>query len=181
MKLTLTATANKMKSALIVSASLFLFASCGNTEKTAAISPDTESKELPATQKADKVSNALAFINDYVANSNNMANAKNIIDWANSNQLSSEAFKTALKEIIDAAFKEDAEMGLDSDPIYDAQDYPEKGFELASFDEKTNYLIVKGIGWFDFKITMKVVEENGKWLVDGCGIVNIPEEKRMER
>jgi hypothetical protein len=35
--------------------------------------------------------------------------------------------------------------------------------------------------WTEFKLTMKVIEENGNWLVDGCGIVNIPQDKRAER
>jgi hypothetical protein len=40
---------------------------------------------------------------------------------------------------------------------------------------------VKGKDWTDFKLTIKVVLENGKWLIDGCGIVNIPNEKRSKR
>jgi len=72
-------------------------------------------------------------------------------------------------------------MGLGADPIFDAQDYPSKGFELESIDETTNYLTMKGKDWSEFKLTMKVVEENGKWLVDGCGIVNIPKDKRAAR
>ncbi|MBK6833593.1 MAG: hypothetical protein IPG89_04680 [Bacteroidetes bacterium] len=72
-------------------------------------------------------------------------------------------------------------MGLGADPIVDAQDYPSKGFELESIDEQTNFLIVKGKDMPEFKLTIKVVEENGNWLVDGCGIVNIPKDKRAAR
>lgn len=77
--------------------------------------------------------------------------------------------------------KADPEIGLDADPIFDAQDYPDKGFELETFDSKTNYLVVKGKNWTDFKLRIKMVLENDRWLVDGCGIINIPHDKRIAR
>jgi hypothetical protein len=169
------------KQSSFVIATLLLVTSCGNTEKPTTTEQDTQKEEVAVASTAVKVENALSFINGYVENSNNMNEAMNIIDWVNANQLSSDAFKTTLKNIIEEAFKEDSEMGLDADPIYDAQDYPEKGFELVSFDEKTNYLTVKGIDWPDFTLTLKVVEEKGKWVVDGCGSVNVPKDKRAER
>lgn len=169
------------KRSTFVIAILLLVTSCGITEKPTTTEPDTQKEEVSATSTAVKVANALSFINGYVENSNNMKTAMNISDWTKANTLCTANFKAELKNIIDEAFREDPEMGLDADPIFDAQDYPEKGFELVSFDEKTNYLTVKGIDWPDFKLTLKVVEENGKWLVDGCGSVNIPEEKRAER
>ena len=107
-----------------------------------------------------------------------MKAAINITDWVNSNNLATKGFKTELKRILDDAYKKEPEVGLDFDPILNAQDWPDKGFELASFDERTNYLTVSGKDWPDFKLTMKITEENGNWLVDGCGIINIPTEKR---
>ena len=57
----------------------------------------------------------------------------------------------------------------------------EEGFLLETFDSKTNYLIVKGKKWLDFKLTIKVVLNKNKWLIDGCGIINIPIDKRCKR
>nr|MBP6315517.1 hypothetical protein [Chitinophagaceae bacterium] len=82
---------------------------------------------------------------------------------------------------VENAYKQDPELGLGFDPIFDAQDYPEKGFELVSFDEKTNFIVVKGKDWADFKLTLKMVEENEQWLVEGCGIINIPKDKQNFR
>lgn len=124
---------------------LLLGTSCGNTEKPTTKEPDTQKEEVAVASTAVKVENALSFINGYVENSNNMNEAMNIIDFTNSNNLTTETFKSTLEKIIETALKENPEMGLDADPIYDAQDYPEKGFELESIDEKTNYLIVNGI------------------------------------
>lgn len=126
----------------------------------------------------NKTENALRFINAYVDNCNQMSQALDAVEWANASDLATANFKSSLKTMVDEAFVADPEMGLDADPILDAQDYPENGFELESSDENNNYLTVKGIDWSEFKLTIKMREENGKWLVDGCGMVNIPEEKR---
>jgi hypothetical protein len=149
------------------------FVSCGQSSNK--LNTDNDSQVDRKTQ------NALAFINGYVENGNKMNQAIGIIDWVNSNKLATEGFKKELKRIVDEAYKIDPELGLDADPIFDAQDYPDKGFVIESFDDKSNYLIVKGIDWPDFKLTMKLKNENGIWLVDGCGIVNIPIEKRAKR
>jgi len=147
------------------------FASCGHSQNTL-----QKGKEL-----GKKTNNALAFINGYVENVNKMKQAVGIIDWVNSNKLATNEFKLELKRIVDEAYKNDPELGIEADPIFDAQDNPSEGFVLESFDDKTNYLIVKGIDWPDFKLTMRIKNVNGVWLVDGCGIVNIPNEKRTNR
>jgi hypothetical protein len=141
----------------------------------------TETPKQTTSQKVSKVDNALKFINDYVENANKMAERVDIIDWVNSNDLSTKKFKDELKKLIEDAYKKEPEVGLDFDPILDAQDNPDKGFELEVFDEKTNYLTVRGKDWQEFKLTMKIIEENGVWLVDGCGVINIPTDKRAER
>jgi hypothetical protein len=124
---------------------------------------------------------ALKFINGYAENSNEANMMADKIEWVNSSHLTTEDFKIELKRIINDAYKAEPEVGLDFDPILDAQDSPDKGFELESFDEKTNLLTVRGKDWKEFKLTIKIIEENGNWLVDGCGIVNIPTDKRALR
>ncbi len=133
------------------------------------------SKKGDATLDTD---NAIKFINGYIENLNKRTKK---IDWVNSSPLTTESFKNELKRILDNAYKEEPEVGLDFDPILDAQDNPDRGFELESLDQKTNYLTVRGIDWPEFKVTMRIKQESGTWLVDGCGIVNIPTDKRASR
>lgn len=165
---------------LTIPLTIIFFISCAQREKE---NKDvlSETSQVTTPQKINKVDNALKFINGYVENSNKMNNRVDIIDWVNSNKLSTKSFKSELKKIIDDAYKAEPEVGLDFDPILDAQDNPDKGFELETFDEKTNYLTVRGTDSKEFRLTMKIIKENGNWLVDGCGIVNIPQEKRAER
>lgn len=76
--------------------------------------------------------------------------------------------------MIDEGWKEDPEVGLGYDPILSAQDYPDKGFEFDSIDQNNNCVFLKGKGEAQFKVVVRVVEKNSKWLVDGAGIVNMP-------
>lgn len=165
---------------LIFISTLILFVAWGqrsNTEPTKEVS-STESK---IDKNQMPVDIALTFINSYVDNCNKMKESIGIIKWVNSNHLTTHRFKTEVKKMIEEAYKIEPEVGLDADPIFDAQDYPDKGFELESFDSNTNFIVVRGKNWQDFKLTIKMVFENDKWLVDGCGIINIPNDKRIAR
>ena len=165
---------------IIIGLNILLITSCGqshettNTKKTDATEAMPQNTQLPAEQ-------ALKFINSYVNNCNKMKESLGVIEWTNANGLTTINFKKELKTLVENAYKQDPELGLGFDPIFDAQDYPEKGFELVSFDEKTNFIVVKGKDWADFKLTLKMVEENEQWLVEGCGINNIPKDKQNFR
>lgn len=166
-----------MKQLLFIS-TLLLFISCSSDIKT---TTETTLTESIVDKKNNSVDNALIFINSYVDNCNKMNESIGVVEWANSNELASDYFKTELEKIITEANSVDPEMGLGADPVFDAQDYPDKGFELDSFDEKTNFIVVKGKNMPDFKLTIKMVKEDENWLVDGCGMINIPNDKRLKR
>ena len=117
---------------------------------------------------------ALNFVNSYVDNCNKMKGAIGILEWVESNKMVTKSFKDELKRMIDEADNKDPEIGLDYNPIFNAQDYPEKGFEIESFDREKNFLILRGIDWPKFKILIKISSENNTWLIDGCGSINIP-------
>lgn len=167
-----------LKHALVLTT--LVLASCGQFESTNNSVASTTQQEAVSINE-NRIHNALNFINGYVENSNEMNQSIGVLEWVNSNSLTTDSFKTELKKLINEAYRQDPELGLGTDPIFDAQDNPSEGFELASFDENINYLTVKGKNWPEFKLTMKIVEVNGNWLVDGCGMVNIPNDKRAER
>ena len=128
---------------------------------------------------------ALKFINEYSEFCNKQFKKQTTItskSFIEKNEFLSDSFKKKYKELIETAEKEDPELGLDFDPIFDAQDFPENGFELSSV-EKSGYLIVKGKGseWANFTVKLKVINFENKWLVDGAGVINIPENLREKR
>ena len=121
---------------------------------------------------------ALKFINDYVTFCNDLSSNLSTNQWLKNQPLVTTKFQNELEKIIIEAKTNDPELGLGFDPILDAQDYPDK-FELSKTDDK--YLIVKGIDWPNFQLTLKLDLIDGNWLVDGSGIINIPSNKRIER
>ncbi|WP_052444777.1 hypothetical protein [Flammeovirga sp. OC4] len=123
---------------------------------------------------------AIQFINDYVENCNSKEKVE-ITNWVNNYPEVSLRFKEELKQLILEAEQNEPEIGLGFDPIFDAQDYPEEGFKLFSFDSTTNYLTVEGIHWEGFYVTMKIKKYNDNWRVEGCGIINIPKSKQAKR
>ncbi len=177
-----------MKYIIPIIASLLLFGCNSQKEKQPETSNTNSSptikKESIEIEKATTDINtqiALNFLNSYIDNSNKMKEAIGIIDWVKATPFATENLKHELEKMVNNAWEQNPELGLGFDPIFDAQDYPDEGIELLDFDRETGYLIVKGIKWESFNVTMKVVNQNGQTLVDGCGIINIPEDKRAKR
>jgi len=123
---------------------------------------------------------AIDFINSYADTCNKSIGKKFDRDyWIENNSMISVNFKKSYKNLIEDALKVDPELGLGFDPIFDAQDYP-NSFSIYDFDKSTGFLTVYGNDWKGFKIIMKIIYENDKWLVDGSGVINIPEDKRIK-
>lgn len=121
---------------------------------------------------------ALKFINDYLDYSNDLKSQIGQIEWIESRTDITTEFKIELKRTLKEAEENDPELGLGFDPILEAQDNPNE-FEIDKTDSE--FLIVKGIDWPDFLLTLKVKLVDNKWLVDGAGIINVPANKRIKR
>lgn len=142
---------------------------------------------LPAFCYADCSSESEAanrFMNDYKNYMDNvMANktAESTEQWLKRNANVSENFTNSYKKLVAEANKNDPELGLDFDPILDAQDYPDQGFEILSCDEKTKLVTLKGKNVEGFDVVVKVKSVKDKWLIDGAGVINIPKNKQATR
>lgn len=138
-------------------------------------SPDTRAEMAFSNEKDYQV--ALDFINAYVKD----AGQTELAEFVANSPLVSERFKRELDRVMVLAWEENPEFGLMADPLFDAQDFPPLGFELLEYDAQSGYLMVKGIGWEEFLVAMRVVREAESMLVEGCGTVNIPPAKRAKR
>jgi hypothetical protein len=125
---------------------------------------------------------ALQFINDYAkfcdpGNKHKSSDSS----WIQDNLLLSKKFKACYTATLDSAKHVDPELGLGFDPIFDAQDFPDKGFSILKTDTLKNYVTVVGTDWKEFELVLKLAYINNKWLVDGAGIINIPKDKQAKR
>lgn len=114
---------------------------------------------------------ALTFLESYIDFLNHGDIEMETHDWINKQSTVSENFKKAYTSYVDAS------EFLEFDPILNAQDYPE-AFEIHRKDGE--YVIVKAKDWPEFKLTLKLARQGKTWLIDGCGVINIPEHKRSK-
>ena len=151
--------------------------SCNNqSNKKKESTAKTSTKEATPDFKV-----AIKFINEYVDICNPKDKVIDELIWIERNPLLTKKFKSTFKNLIEAAYKDEPEVGLDFDPIFDGNDFPEKGFEILEKNDQTGYIKLRGINQPEYTLTMKIVKLNNVWLVDGSGIINIPKDKQAKR
>jgi hypothetical protein len=143
---------------------------------TTAVSPDDAANEKTTTsEKPDSISVALLFINDYIKHLNS-GNPFEPMNWVENNELATDEFKASYKEIIAEGLRNESETGLSYDPILNAQDYP-LGFEFVRLEDN-EYVVTRGTDQPQFTNVLRVRFVIDRWVVEGAGVVNIPDEKR---
>ncbi|MFT4073102.1 MAG: DUF3828 domain-containing protein [Dysgonamonadaceae bacterium] len=161
---------------VLIGLSAYPVLSQGSEQTSTTTSQKNPQKAKREITQADALAVALKFINGYVAACNASTNET---EWIKNNSACTPAFKHKLSELIDKAFEEDPEYGLGFDPILNAQDYPEEGFEVDRYDLQAGYAVVRGKAeWKAMRITVKLIRKDGKWYIDGCGIINIPKNRQ---
>lgn len=160
---------------IVLFLALPVFISCNRQSEADAV--DVNPAQAKIDPNSGKAHVAIEFADSYANYCSNQQKKPDLMDWINDNQLVTENFKAALKQVIDANAKS-SEHAPGYDPIFAAHEHPQAGFAAEASNE-SEFVVLLGKDWPDFKLTVKVVEENGEWLVDGCGIVNIPTVYRV--
>ena len=119
---------------------------------------------------------ALKFINDY--NKEFLNPHSEALEWLSKNKTITQNLVERYKQMLDSAEIADPELGLEFDPIINGQDSDEQGFKIKKIDSILGYVTVSGKSASNFEIVLKVIEKNGVTLVDGSGVINIPNSKR---
>jgi len=146
----------------------FLMVSCRE-------SPNPKIKNVKSLSNKD-YEVALKFINDY--NKKFLNPHSEALEWLKKNNTITQNLVERYKQMIDSAETADPELGMDFDPIVNAQDSDEQGFEIKKVDSILGYVTVRGKSAPNFEIVLRVIEKNGVTLVDGSGVINIPKSKR---
>jgi hypothetical protein len=105
---------------------------------------------------------ALKFITEYSSITDN-------IEYMRNTKLITEKLRSEYFQIFADAYLDDDIVDVDS--IIDGQDAPSK-YKIISYNSKTGLVVVQGIDWKK-QIKLKVKKINGKWLVDGSGMLNM--------
>lgn len=175
-----------MKHLFIFFLALFLVSCQSKAEKASEmpmtkLEPATTGNIIENKNKLEELNPQVAvdFLNSYIKSS--IESEIGILEFTKRNKNASEDIKRELEIMYNKAWEDDPIVGLGFDPFFDAQDFPME-VALADFDKETGYLQVKGLqDWDEYRVTMKLINQNGKTLVDGCGVVNIPKNKQAER
>lgn len=127
---------------------------------------------------------AVRFMNQYLAYTQAVMTKRSkrrIEDWLNSNKLVSPSFVAAYKAKEKEGLQLDPELGWDIDIILDAQDSPDKGFQLFRCASTLGFVELQGTDWTEFKVTVRVSKTPQGLRVVGAGLVNIPNSERAKR
>ncbi|MDD1616269.1 MAG: hypothetical protein CG439_1403 [Methylococcaceae bacterium NSP1-2] len=129
---------------------------------------------------------ANGFLDDYIKYNADVYNQKTQetdLQWIKRNEKLTDNFKKAYKNLVEQAQKQDPELGLGFDPIFDAQDYPDQGFNIVNCEQQSNLVTLAGKNkeWENFKVVLKVINTKKGWRVDGAGVINIPKNKQASR
>ncbi len=94
-----------------------------------------------------------------------------LIYWVKASPMLTGGYKKQFEKEIIRAREADPEMGLDYDPIFNAQDIPEKGFGVSNLEIIGNRatVIVIAVDWPDHPINVALVKSNDQWLINGIG------------
>lgn len=117
----------------------------------------------------------LQFVNGYLRQLNRNKGLEADRSWVLSNTNVTDSFKYQYRQLLVRTPQ------LEADPILDAQDYPDGQLTIHSYSEEDHYFWLKAQGADDPVLVARLKLEQGKWLVDGCGTVNVPAEKRLHR
>jgi len=105
---------------------------------------------------------ALKFITEYSSMTDDT-------EYMRNTKLITEKLRSEYFQIFADAYLDDDIVDFDS--IIDGQDAPSK-YKIISYNSKTGLVVVQGIDWKK-QIKLKVKKINGKWLVDGSGVLNM--------
>lgn len=161
-----------MRTILSILLALALSSGQGSACRYSSLVPETKQTHEPDYHLG------VQFINDYLTYLRHAYAGVSLVQWVNGRTDVTPEFKQELQRIMDEALANDPEYGLGFDPLLDAQDYP-SAFELVHTDSV--FLVVKGTDWPEFQLTLKMELIGTAWLVDGSGVINVPEEKRIKR
>ena len=132
----------------------------------------------------DEAKVAVTFLNQYVAFRDAAIKTKQSADvekWLKSNTLITKEFIANYKSEERKGLAMDPELGWDSDVILNSQDYPDQGFKFLKCLDQNGFVVLQGVDWPEFTVTVCVVTTKNGFKVSGSGVVNIPKQLQAKQ
>jgi len=165
-----------MKNSILLLLLISLFSCQPKNEKATPENSTSETSKVTVDYTV-----ATRFISDYTHFLNTSTDPKATLVWIQNNKLLTSGFKANYTRIMEEGWKEDPELGLGFDPIFDGQDYPDNNYTITAIDSLSGFVTVSSDSWKEFEVVTRVIQNGKQSLVDGSGIINIPENKRAQR
>lgn len=166
----------KKNTLIIILAFTVLLTGCSFQNKSevddkAKLVTTVENKSLIAIDYPSKKECKIAadFLNNYNNQYGSSVGPDSLIKWVKKSNLVTNDFKNVYENMHVEAWKSEPEMGLDYDPVLNAQDNPSE-FKIDSISGAVVYF--SGTDWKDFNAVVELTNENGVWLVHRAGSVN---------
>ena len=144
---------------------------------------------------------ATEFLNEYVKKDKQYTSAEDseekLANWIYENKILTDSFKTeyskylmGFKMWLCMEYDDDCYLNPDSLSYEEEQflqnygghpirqgngGFPEK-FLLVTYNPETGIATFRGKNWLDYKVFVKVIQQDRNWMIDGAGQVNIPKE-----
>ncbi len=161
----------------LCAAALMTFAACtgGNGEpappepEAAVVTPDADVATDAAPQEADTLA-VRDLVDGFFAQY--VAQVDSAETWVDASPVLTPAFKQAYTQLY--ADAQAQEMGLDSDPVLNAQDVPAVPYKTrtATISGDRATAEVTNAEWADALIRVSLVNVNGEWRIDGINDIN---------
>ena len=116
-------------------------------------------------------------MNDYLRHLHAVDSGKSTLSderWVLSSKAVSRHFKATYKALI-------KDPDVNFDPLLYAQDYPSKGWVPIGCTAGFVTLQTKPGDFMQLPVVVKVLSTSNGWLVDGAGVINIPDSKQPHR
>ncbi|WP_162903084.1 hypothetical protein [Taibaiella koreensis] len=142
---------------------------------------DTKEKWDAFVNDVDDLSTArnqqylLQFVNGYLQQLDRNKGPEAERNWVLSNENVTDSFKYQYRQLLAQT------EPLEADPVLDAQDSPGGQLVIHSYSEEDRYFWLSAGEGNEMVLVARLKLERGRWLVDGCGAVNIPANKRLHR
>lgn len=116
---------------------------------------------------------ALNFINSYVEFCESDSSDQTLTEWVNYQDFISSEFTDSLNALVEREKNKNPDLGLDYDPIFNAQDYPSEGFEFKCMNTSQTIVTLCGKEWQEFEVKVKLSPARSNMVIVGAGAINM--------